>query len=149
MERSAQAERLRAGDIIVSGELSRAVKISTPTVPVVPPVEIRPGIPLRIIGLETRSGYSSASFDHLFPFGISTGVIDRLHAVEVVERHPTLSYLPMTAPEGATQIAGGIYDLEDHSFRWMSHLATVEGSGRLHAGITAAAAGNARSAGGD
>ncbi|MGA2194697.1 MAG: glycosyltransferase family 39 protein [Bryobacteraceae bacterium] len=120
-----QSERLRAGDIIVSGELSRAVKISAPTAPVVPPVEIRPGIPLRIIGLETRSGYSSASFDHLFPFGISTGVIDRLRAVEVVERHPTLSYLPMTAPEAATQIAGGIYDLEDHSFRWMSRLATV------------------------
>jgi len=121
-----QSERLRAGDIVVSSELSHAVKVSAPLAPVVPPVEIRPAIPLRIIGLETRSGYSSASFDHLFPFGISTGVIDRLRAAEVVERHPTLSYLPMAAPEAATQIVSGIYDLEDHSFRWMSRLATVE-----------------------
>jgi hypothetical protein len=120
-----QSERLRAGDIIVSSELSHSVKISAPVAAVAPPVEIRPAIPLRIIGLETRSGYSSASFDHLFPFGISTGVIDRLRAVEVVERHPTLTYLPMAAPEAATQIVSGIYDLEDHAFRWMSRLATV------------------------
>lgn len=120
-----QSERLRAGDIVVSSELSHAVKVSAPVTPVAPAVEIRPAIPLRIIGLETRSGYSSASFGRLFPFGISTGVIDRLRAVEVVERHPALSYLPMAAPQAGTQIVSGIYDLEDHSFRWMSRLATV------------------------
>jgi hypothetical protein len=120
-----QSERLRAGDIVVSGELSHAVKVSAPTAPVTPAVEIRPAIPLRLIGLETRSGYSSASFDHLFPFGISTRVIDRLRAVEVVERHPALSYLPMAAPEAGTEIVSGVYDLEEHSFRWMSRLATV------------------------
>jgi hypothetical protein len=120
-----QSERLRAGDIIVSSELSHAVTVSAPTAPVGPAVEIRPAIPLRIIGLETRSGYSSASLGHLFPFGISTGVIDRLRAVEVVERHPALSYLPMSAPEAATQIVSGIYGLEDRSYRWMSRAATV------------------------
>jgi len=120
-----QSERLRAGDIIVSGELSHAVKVSAPVAQLTPVVEVRPAIPLRIIGLETDSGYSSASFHRLFPFGISTGAIDRLRAVQVVDRHPALSYLPMAAPEAAAQIVSGIYNLEDHSFRWMSGLGTV------------------------
>jgi hypothetical protein len=116
---------LRADDIIVSSQLSHAVEVSARLTPAAPMLEIRPAIPLRIIGLESHSGYSSAALDRLWPFGLSAGVIDRVQTSRVVERHPTLSYLAMNAAEAAGHIVSGIYDLEDHSFRWMSRAGVV------------------------
>jgi hypothetical protein len=117
--------RLRAGDIIVSSQLSHAVEVTARLAPAAPMLEIRPAIPLRIIGLESHSGYSSAAPGRLWPFGLSRGVIDRVRASRVVERHPTLSYLAMNAAEAGDHIVSGIYDLEDHAFRWMSRIAVV------------------------
>jgi hypothetical protein len=117
--------RLRAGDIIVASQLSHAVEVNARLAPAAPTLEIRPAIPLRIIGLESHSGYSSAALDRLWPFGLSAGVIDRVRTSRVVERHATLSYLPMNAAEAADHIVSGIYDLEDHQFRWMSRAAVV------------------------
>ena len=45
---------------------------------------------------------------------------DRLHADLVMERHPTLEYLPAGAPEAAGQIVSGIYP-----DRWTGKSATV------------------------
>jgi hypothetical protein len=56
---------------------------------------------------------------------VSAGLIDRVRAVEVAERHPTLAYLPMNAPQAADQIVSGIFSLEDNRFRWMSRTAVV------------------------
>ncbi|MGO9258596.1 MAG: ArnT family glycosyltransferase [Bryobacteraceae bacterium] len=118
-----RTQTLRPGDILVTSELSRSFEAMAPTVPLFEAV-IRPAIPLRLIGLESHSGYSTVQ-KGFWPFGISTGAIDRLTAVKVVERQPTLSYLPMNAPEANEQIVSGIYDLEDHRFRWMSRSAVV------------------------
>jgi hypothetical protein len=111
-----QAERLRSGDIIVSSQLSHAVEVTARLAPAAPTLEIRPAIPLRIIGLESHSGYSSAAPDRLWPFGFSAGVIDRVRTSRVVERHPALEYVTMTAPEARDQIVSGIWP-DDH---WMS-----------------------------
>ena len=67
-----------------------------------------PRFPLRLIGLESHSGYSTVAAG-FWPFGISAGLIDRVRAASVVERHPTLAYLPMNAPEAADQIVSGIF----------------------------------------
>jgi Dolichyl-phosphate-mannose-protein mannosyltransferase len=109
-------QRLRADDIIVSSQLSHAVEPTALLATAAPALEIRPAIPLRIIGLESHSGYSSAAPDRLWPFGISAGVIDRVRASRVVERHPTLSYVDMKAPEAKDQIVSGIWP-DDH---WMT-----------------------------
>ena len=115
-------------DIVVKGSwrgparLHLVPHVNAP-VAAVASMEIRPSIPLRIIGLETASGFSSVGRG-LWPFGISTGVIDRLRAVRFVERHPTLEYLPMTAPEAPDQIVSGIFSLEG-GYRWMSRSAVV------------------------
>jgi len=111
-----QAQRLRADDIVVSSQLSHAVEVTARLAPAAPTLVIRPAIPLRIIGLESHSGYSSAALDRLWPFGISTGVIDRVRTSRVVERHPTLAYVTMAAPEAKDQIVSGIWP-NDH---WMS-----------------------------
>jgi hypothetical protein len=118
-----KTQRLRPGDIVVSSELGASVN---PTVPFAPlrTAEIRPALPLRLIGLESHSGYSTVSRG-FWPFGVSAGPIDRLRAREVAERHPTLAYLPMNAPEAADQIVSGIFSLEDNRFRWMSRSAVV------------------------
>jgi hypothetical protein len=82
-------------------------------------LEISPAIPLRLIGLETHSGYSTASLG-FWPFGISSGVIDRMRAQVVGERHVTREYLKMDAPDSGEQIVSGVYP--DH---WMARTAMV------------------------
>jgi hypothetical protein len=113
---------VKPGDYVVSSELSSSIELNAPVAPVAT-MEIRPAIPFRIIGLETASGYSSVGRG-LWPFGLSTGMIDRVRAVRVVERHPTLAYLPMDAPEAKDQIVAGIFSLEG-KIRWMSKMASV------------------------
>ena len=118
-----KTQRLRPGDIVVSSELGASVNPVAPFAPL-RAAEIRPALPLRLIGLESHSGYSTVSRG-FWPFGISTGLIDRVRARAVAERHPTLAYLPMNAPEAADQIVSGVFSLEDNRFRWMSRSATV------------------------
>jgi hypothetical protein len=52
-------------------------------------------------------------------------VVDRVRASVVGERHPTLEFLEMNAPEAPDQIVGGIYALEDNRYRWMADRAVV------------------------
>ena len=118
-----KSRKLRAGDIVVSSDLGASVHPTAPFAPLAA-AEIGAAIPLRLIGLETGSGYSDASRG-LWPFGISAGPFDRVRAELVIERHPTLPYLPMNAPEAAQQIVSGIYNLEDNRYRWMSASAQV------------------------
>jgi hypothetical protein len=110
---------LRPGDIVVISELGHNVEIHAPVSPVMKTMEIRPPIALRLIGLETGSGYSTASRG-FWPFGISNGVIDRVSALQVGERHPTLQYLTLEAPNAAEHIVNGIWP--DH---WMGRSAVV------------------------
>jgi hypothetical protein len=116
-------QKLRSGDIVVSSELGHSVEVTAPLTPIAT-MEIRPSVPLRIIGLETDSAYSTVSRGY-WPFGVSRGVVDRVRASVVGERHPTLEYLPMNAPEADGHIVSGIYALEDNRYRWMSGRAVV------------------------
>ena len=111
---------LRVGDIVVSSELSRAVELAVPTSPVMAATEIRPAVPLRLIGLDTHSGYSTVSRG-VWPFGISTGVVDRVRAVEVRERHASRDYLTVAGPGIAEQLISGVWPSDG----WMSRSAVV------------------------
>jgi hypothetical protein len=114
---------LRSGDIVVSSQLAYPVAFTAP-VATIAEQPIRAWLPLQLIGLEARSGYSTAS-KGLRPFDISTAPIDIVRAAMVLDRHPTLSYLPMNAPEAHDQIVSGLYDLEAGAWRWMSASAVV------------------------
>jgi len=76
-------------------------------------------IPLRIIGLGSRSAYSTVTAGYR-PFDIVFEPIDRVTADVIIERKPELSLLPMNAPEAESQIVSGIHRLEDNAWRWMS-----------------------------
>jgi hypothetical protein len=114
---------LRAGDMVVSSRLAYPVEINAPTATIVEQA-IRASLPLQLIGLEARSGYSTAT-KGLRPFDISTAPIDIVRAAVVLERHPALTYLPMNAPEAPAQIVSGLYGLESGAWRWMSASAVV------------------------
>jgi hypothetical protein len=114
-----KGQQVRPGDIIVSTELGSNVQFTVPLSPIAKQV-IQPAIPLRLIGLESHSGYSTVAKGY-WPFGLSAGVIDRVSASQVMERHPTLEYLTLGAPGAAEQIVSGI-DPQDH---WMFKSAVV------------------------
>jgi hypothetical protein len=114
---------LRAGDIVVSSQLAYPIAFTAPTAPIAERV-IRASLPLQLIGLEARSGYSTAT-KGLRPFDISTAPIDIVRAAIVLDRHPTLAYLPMGAPEAPSQIVSGLFELEAGAWRWMSGSAVV------------------------
>jgi hypothetical protein len=118
-----RTRKLRPGDVVVSSQLGHSVEVTAPVAPLAA-VEIRPSVPLRLIGLETGSAYSTVAHGY-WPFGLSGGVVDRVRASLVGERHPTLEFLEMNAPEAASQIVGGIYALEDGRYRWTSDRAVV------------------------
>ena len=118
-----QTRKLRPGDVVVSSELGHSVQITAPLLPMAA-MEIRPSVPLRLIGLETGSAWSTVSRGY-WPFGVSRGVVDRVRANIVGERHPILEYLAMNAPEAADHIVSGIYGLEDNRYRWMSARAVM------------------------
>jgi hypothetical protein len=77
-----------------------------------------------LIGVGVRSAYSTASLG-LRPFDISGRPIDVVQAEVVVERQPSLEYLPMDSPEAPQQIVSGIYDLEEGRWRWMGEKAVI------------------------
>ncbi len=104
---------------MVSSALAYPVEFTNP-VSRVAEADIGSTLPLRLIGLDSRAGYSTASRG-LLPFGASRGPIDRVRADLVVERKPVLEYVPMSAAE---QIVAGFHQLEG-SWRWMSSRGTV------------------------
>jgi hypothetical protein len=108
---------------VVSSRLAYPVAITAPIAPIAEKA-IRASLPLQLIGLQARSGYSTATKGWL-PFDIVTAPIDWVRADIVLERRPTLTYLPMNAPEASAQIVSGLYDLENGTWRWMSGSATV------------------------
>ena len=113
---------VQPGDWIVSSELAYPVEVTAPTAPVITK-SVRSTLPLRLIGLNSRSGYSTASMG-LRPFDISTNPIDRIRVDAVLERKPVLSRLPMNAPEASIQLVSGIYSLEN-TWRWTSERAIL------------------------
>lgn len=80
---------------------------------------IDPTLPLRLIGVGSRSGYSSVGFG-LWPFDISSAPIDRISISSIIERAPTLSWLEMRSPDIDPQIVSGVYSVEEGRWRWSS-----------------------------
>lgn len=116
-----------AGDMIVTSELAYPVSYhrgGSATAPIATR-DITSNIPLRLIALDSHSGYSTAT-KGFFPFGISTGPIDRVRADILITKQPTREYLPMDAPEADDQIVSGIYNREGANvWRWTAGTLTV------------------------
>jgi hypothetical protein len=113
-----KAQHVRPGDIVVSSELGHNVEFTAP-LSLLASANIQAVLPLRLIGLNSHSGYSTVD-EGFLPFGVSSGPIDRVMARLVMERHATLEFLEIGSPEAAEQIVSGIFP-----DRWMSQAGIV------------------------
>ncbi len=120
-----RGQAVQPGDMVISSKLANPIEFTTGGGVRVPLKElsIQPWMPLRIIGLDSRSAYSDAS-KGLRPFEFSRGVADVVRAEVVVETEPTAEYLKMTSPESGQHIVSGMFEMED-KWRWMSGSAVV------------------------
>ncbi len=116
----AQGQAVRAGDLVLTSELGYPIPFTVGGGQLVQLAkrEIRPLLPLRLIGLGAKSGYSTASAG-LRPFDATDGAVDRVRLEQVVEREPTRSYLQMGAAESDQHIVSGAYQIEDGQYRWI------------------------------
>lgn len=113
-----RGQAFRPGDVMVASRL--AYPVALPASASSAPLGewgITSRVPLRLIGLGVRSGYSTASLG-LRPFDVSQAPLDVVTATTLRQQQPTQSNLPMSAPEAGQQIVSGIYGLEDQ-WRWM------------------------------
>jgi hypothetical protein len=108
--------RMEDGDRLLEQRLIHPEPVSK--FPALASREIRPAIPLCLIGIDCRAGWSSVAFG-LRPFDVSFGVLDRIALRAVSERPPTASYLRMNAPECEYQLLSGFFALEENRYRWM------------------------------
>ena len=115
------SQPVQPGEMVLTSEISYPSEFTTGggVLTTLLASEIRPWLPLRLFGLGARSAYSTVTQGYR-AFDVVFGPVDRVTAQVVIEREPVLSYLPMNAPEAESQIASGIYQLEDGAWRWMS-----------------------------
>jgi hypothetical protein len=103
-------QEFRLGDIVVS--LATAPSIDTAKTLLFEQTVTSP-IPLRIVGLDSHSGFSTAA-QGLLPFSISAGPIDRVRVEQILESEPTLGYLKIGTPEAVAHLISGV----SNSDRW-------------------------------
>ncbi|MEZ5401181.1 MAG: glycosyltransferase family 39 protein [Bryobacteraceae bacterium] len=109
-------QTFRGGDRILSSTLGAPVRLpESPRLAVLNTFSF--DWPLRLIGLNARSSYSSAQFG-LRAFDVGRGPVDAVRLIVVNDVKPTLSWLPMNAPEAEAQIISGVYGLEGGAWRW-------------------------------
>jgi hypothetical protein len=115
-----RGQAVQPGDFVITSSLADSLQFTTGGGVAAPVSEavIASPIPLRLIGLNSRSAYSSAA-KGLRPFDITNEPIDIVRTVSVIARKPVLSYLQMGSPEASSQIVSGVHDLENRQWRWM------------------------------
>ena len=108
------------GDLVVESRLAYPAPFSSGMSTRVPllSASIAPAIPLRLIGLEAKSGYSSVDKGYL-PFDVRGGAIDSVHADLLEASQPTEQYLAMGSHHAEQQIISGVYPLENNAWRWI------------------------------
>ncbi len=121
-----QGQAIHPGEMVVSSKLSYPIPFTSGGGVLVPIAQrtITSSIPLRIVALGGRAAYSTTMLG-LRPFDISRAPIDQLTAEIMIERKPSLTDLPMNAPQAEQQIVSGIYQLESGQWRWMSQTAAI------------------------
>jgi len=116
-----EGHQIPPGDQVITSELGFPIPYAHAgsTKVLISKQDITPSIPLRLIGLDTHSAYSTAAKGFL-PFGVSTGPVDRILIETLVPKLPTHEYVNLALPDADDQIASGIYAAEGNPWRWMS-----------------------------
>jgi hypothetical protein len=108
------------GSVVITSELAGRIPfIPAGRVKQVASEEIWSSPPVLLIGLGTRSGYSSSDVGVL-PFDLGRGLVDRAKVELVAQSEPRLSYLRMNDPAASEQLLSGFYQVENNAWRWMA-----------------------------
>jgi 4-amino-4-deoxy-L-arabinose transferase-like glycosyltransferase len=113
----ARDQAMRSGDIVVQS--SYAPPLEAPQATIATRVITSP-IPLRIVALGARSGYSSIAFG-MRPFDVSLAPMDVVRAGAIDERRAVLSRVTIGTPDAAECIVSGVTNAD----RWMSGRAVL------------------------
>jgi len=116
------ATRVQAGDLVLTSALSDLVTGGRADLVPIAGADIVPDLPVRLIGLGSRSCFSAAA--GLREFDVETKPVDILREEKLESHEPTLSWLSMNAPAAAYQIVSGVYGLENGQWRWTGANAT-------------------------
>jgi hypothetical protein len=121
-----EGQAIHPGEVVVSSKLGYPIAFTAGGGVLAPVAErtITSAIPLRLVALQGHASYSTTMLG-LRPFDISLAPMDQLTAELMIERKPTLTDLPMNAPQAGQQIVSGVYQLESGQWRWMSQTATI------------------------
>lgn len=119
-------ERIGPDSIIVRSELGFPVQYSTGggRARTVAAYEIRPALPLQLMGLHARSAWMTSAFG-LRPFDWSRDPLDRVTVTRVMPVPLERSALPMNSPDADDYILEGVYSLESGHYRWMARRARL------------------------
>ena len=114
--------RAQAGELVLSSALSDLVTGNRRDLVPIAETAIMPDLPVRLIGLGSRSCFSATA--GLREFDLTTKPVDIIREEKLVSREPTLAWLAMNAAAGAYQIVSGVYGLENGQWRWIGPQAT-------------------------
>lgn len=119
-------ERIGPESVIVRSELGFPVHYSVGggRAETAATYEIRPALPLQLMGLHARSAWMTCAFG-LRPFDWSWQPLDRITVTRVVSVPLERFELPMNAPDAETYILSGVYGLENGRYRWMARRAEI------------------------
>jgi hypothetical protein len=119
-------QRIAPGDLIATSELGFPVPVNTFGVKLLPVLhrDIFPLLPVTMMGVNARSGYTTDGFG-LHPFEVSSAPLDRIRLERALPDAPRLAFLEMGSPEIAGQIVSGVYGVESGRWRWMGRKAVL------------------------
>jgi 4-amino-4-deoxy-L-arabinose transferase-like glycosyltransferase len=114
-------QEVQPGDWVLSSLLGYPIPYSTPGGDKLLVVRraVTPGVPLRLIALNSQSAFSTISFG-VRPFDVRALPTDLLTAETVAARPLDFEFAPMGAPNAGSQIVSGFYEVEAGQWRWMS-----------------------------
>jgi hypothetical protein len=114
-----RAQQVRPGEWVLSNRLGFPSEFATPGGELRTKAErrIAPPLPLRLIGLDAKSAFSTISFG-VRPFDITNSPADVLTLQRVEPRIVAREYLAMNDPEAQNQIGSGVFSLEANRWRW-------------------------------
>jgi len=117
---------LRPGDLVLTSALGPRI-LANPGAGLFAPLgedPVRPGLPFRLLGLGSRSGYST-NLGGFRAFDVTWAPADTVRLETVIARSPMLSYVAMGDAEAERHLVEGVYALEPGGWRWSAGRAAV------------------------
>ena len=117
-----EGQPVQPGDIVVSSQIYPTAFSTGGGIRVLHSEwPIRTYLPFQLIGVDTKSAYSTVSAGRLESFGLVFGKpIETIRAEMIAARNPVLSVIQMGAPESESQLVSGFYSPDNGQWRWMA-----------------------------